>query len=57
MNQVHRKVTEWCVEVTNTVRKYVEADSQKEAEETAMEDSWHSGVVQQQINHIEKLSK
>ena len=54
-NMVKRGKQEWLVEVVQTVRKYVEGVSQKDAEMAAMEDTWHVGVVEQRVGHSEKV--
>jgi len=54
-NEHRKNFKEYLVEVTQVVRKYVEGESQMDAEAIAVEEAWHTGVVEQRVTHSEKL--
>jgi hypothetical protein len=50
-------VSEWMVEVTQTVMKYVNAGSEEEAKALALEDDDYVRLMQKQVTHAELITK
>lgn len=54
---VKNPIPEWLVEVTMTVRKYINAGSKEEAMELALEDDDYVRMMEKQIAHVELITK